>query len=103
MTENTKVWLHGLGAAFIGASSTSLSTILVAPDRFNMTTISGAWHLLVVALVSGAVAAAGYLSKSPLPALAPVLGPGDTATIKNPQIATDGTVTGTSATLTKGQ
>ena len=99
MTDTTKVWLHGLGAAAIGSSSSSLATILVAPDRFNLTSLQGFGHVCIVALVSGAVAAAGYLAKSPLPPL--VMGPGDIATLKNPSISPDGTISGDSATLTK--
>jgi hypothetical protein len=69
MTQNTRLWLHGLGAAFIGGGATSLSTVLVAPDRFNMTSLSGFEHLLTVAIVAGIVSAAGYLKQSPLPSL----------------------------------
>jgi hypothetical protein len=101
MTTTTRIWLHGLCAAFIGASSSSLATILVAPDRFNLTSLQGAGHLLVVSIVAGVVAAAGYLTHSPLPPLPPVLGPGDVATIQNPAISAEGAITGSSATLTK--
>jgi len=100
MTNNTRVWLHGLGAAAIGSSASSLATILVAPDRFNLTTLAGGGHVLMIAIVAGLVNAAAYLAKSPLPAL--VLQPGDKATMQDPTINPDGTITGSSATLTKG-
>lgn len=99
MTDTTRVWLHGLGAAAIGSSASSVATILVAPDRFNLTSLSGTGHVLMVAAVAGMVNAAAYLAKSPLPPL--VMGPGDVATLKNPSITPDGTISGTSATLTK--
>jgi len=69
MSNSTRLWLHGLGAAFIGGGATSLSTVLVAPDRFNMTSLSGFGHLVVVAIVAGIVSAAGYLKQSPLPTM----------------------------------
>lgn len=99
MTDTTRAWLHGLGAAAIGSSASSVATILVAPDRFNLTSLKGTADVFLVALVAGVVNAAAYLAKSPLPPLA--MGPGDTATMKNPSIAPDGTISGTSATITK--
>jgi hypothetical protein len=99
VTDNTRIWLHGLGAAAIGSSASSIATILVAPDRFNLTSLSGTGHVFMVAVVAGVVNAAAYLAKSPLPPL--VMGPGDVATLKNPSITPDGTISGSSATLTK--
>lgn len=69
LSDNTRIWLHGLGAAFIGASATSISTIVVAPAVFNLSSLSGAGHVVLVSAVSGCVSAAGYLAKSPLPPL----------------------------------
>jgi len=67
MSKNTRLWLHGLGAAFIGGAATSLATILVDSERFNIGTFLGLQHLAVVAVVAGIVSAAGYLKQSPLP------------------------------------
>lgn len=67
MSKNMRLWLHGLGAAFIGGAATSLATILVDSDKFNIETFLGLQHLAVVAIVAGIVSAAGYLKQSPLP------------------------------------
>lgn len=101
MTNNTRIWLHGLGAAAIGSSASSVATILVAPDRFNLTSLIGFGHVCMVAIVAGMVNAAAYLAKSPLPPL--VMGPGDVATLKDPTVMPDGTISGSSATLTKAK
>lgn len=98
MTDNTKVWLHGLLAAFIGATASSIGPMLVAPDRFNLTSGAGVRSVFLASIISGIVAAAAFLKQSPLP---PLIGPGDKATVLNPTIATDGTITGDSATLQK--
>lgn len=98
MTPNTKIWLHGLGAAFIGAAASSIGPMLVAPDRFNLTSVAGLRSVALASIISGVVSAAAYLKTSPLP---PLLGPGDKATVQNPIIGADGTITGDSATLTK--
>lgn len=99
MTDNTKVWLHGLGAAAIGASGSSVATVLVAPDKFNLTSWAGFGHLIIVSLAAGVINAGAYLAKSPLPAL--TLEPGDKVNVQNPVLANDGTLSGSSATLTK--
>ncbi|QEE30793.1 hypothetical protein FTW19_24005 [Terriglobus albidus] len=67
MPQNVRLWLHGLGAAFIGGAATSLATILVDSEKFNIDTLLGLQHLAVVAIVAGIVSAAGYLKQSPLP------------------------------------
>lgn len=67
VSTNTRAWLHGIGAAFIGAGATSLSTTFAAPTQFNFTTRLGLQHLAIVCLVSGIGAVATYLAKSPLP------------------------------------
>ncbi|QEE30790.1 hypothetical protein FTW19_23990 [Terriglobus albidus] len=69
MSKNMRLWLHGLGAAFIGGAATSLATILVDSEKFNIDTLLGLQHLAVVAIVAGIVSAAGYLKQSPLPAV----------------------------------
>jgi hypothetical protein len=98
MTNNTRVWLHGLIAAFISAFSTAASGAIALPTVFNFTH-DGVANMLKLSFVPAAVAVFTYLKQSPLPGL---IGPGDTATVKDPTIASDGTITGTSATLTKG-
>jgi len=69
VSQNTKVWLHGLGAAFLGALGSSIGTVAVAPDRFNVTSIAGVKNVIVSSLVSGILAVGLYLTKSPMPAL----------------------------------
>lgn len=63
--KNPTVWIHGLISALIGGCATSISTIVVAPDQFNLD--GGLANVGKVALVSGIVAAAMYLKQSPLP------------------------------------
>lgn len=98
MTDTTKVWLHGLGAAFVGAAASAIGPMLIAPDRFNLTSLAGLRSVFLASLISGGVAAAAFLRQSPLP---PLIGPGDKATVLNPTISSDGTITGDSATLQK--
>jgi hypothetical protein len=93
-----RVWLQGLIAAFISTFATSASGLIALPTVFNFTH-DGLINMGKMALVPAVVAVFSYLSKSPLPG---ILEPGDTATIKNPNIAPDGAISGTSATLTKG-
>jgi hypothetical protein len=69
MTQNTKIWLHGLGGAFVGAVGSSISNLVVAPDRFNMTSLAGVKNVLASATVSGVIAAGLYLKNSPVPSL----------------------------------
>lgn len=69
MSTNTRIWLHGLGAAFIGGAGTSLATIVVDSSKFNLTTLIGFGHVLIVAVVAGLISAGGYLKQSPLPSM----------------------------------
>jgi hypothetical protein len=92
MTTPTRVWLHGLGAAFIGASASSVGAILVAPDRFNLTTMSGLRNVILSSGLSGLSAAALYLKSSPLPPLE------TKTTVDNPKIASDGTASASKIT-----
>jgi len=70
---NTKVWLHGLAAAFIGGGASGftsgLASMGVDPEHFNIQT--GLSHVakLVAAtfLLSGTLMAFAYLKQSPLP------------------------------------
>lgn len=76
MTTNTRKWLKGLGAAFIGggasAVTSGLTSMGVAPDRFNMTDWAGVSRLLVLIaanfLISGILSMFFFLRQSPLPA-----------------------------------
>jgi len=59
------VWLRGLGAAVIGGISSSVTLLVVDPAHFNFQSgFTPLWH---TAVVSGLLAAAGYLKQSPLP------------------------------------
>jgi hypothetical protein len=69
VTDNTKVWMHGLGAAFIGAAASSLGAIMVAPDRFNLNSLMGLRNVVLASVFSGVSSAAAYLKASPLPPL----------------------------------
>jgi hypothetical protein len=98
LSAGTKVWLHGLIAAFISAFSTAASGAIALPTVFNFSH-DGLLNMIKLSVVPAMLAVFGYLKASPLPGL---IEPGDVATVKNPVIGTDGSITGTSATLTKG-
>ncbi len=97
LSTNTRIWLHGLIAAAISAFSTAASGAIALPTVFSFDK-NGLINMAKLSAVPAALAVFGYLKASPLPAL---IGPGDTATVKNPVISPDGNITGTSATLTK--
>lgn len=65
---NFRVWLHGVGAAFIGGFATA-GYSAIATLAFNhgwreaLETACGAW------IVAGVVSAMAYLKQSPLPPL----------------------------------
>lgn len=88
MNLKTRLWLHRLIAAFIGGGASALVTGLTsmgfAPDKFNLSDVSGALRLLGLMganfLVSGVLSVAFYLRQSPLPD-EPT---GNTETISNP-------------------
>ncbi len=60
-----KKWAKGLASAFIGAAANSITVVIVDPVNFNPVTQTK--KVLIVALVSGALAVALYLKQSPLP------------------------------------
>lgn len=99
MTSTTKAWVYGLGNAFIGAFATAASGAMALPTVFNFSH-DGIMNILKLTMAPALVAVFSYLQRSPLPPPS-VLGPGDTATVKNPVIAQDGSITGDSATLQK--
>lgn len=84
MNSKTERWLYGLGSAIIsgGASAvvSGLTSMGIAPDRFNLANLSGVGHLMELMLanfvVSAFLGAMFYLKQSPLPPES-----GDTTTI----------------------
>jgi hypothetical protein len=62
---NWQVWLKGLVSAAIGGAATAISTMIVAPEEFNLD--QGIGKVAAVAVVSAIVAAANYLKQSPIP------------------------------------
>lgn len=62
-------WLKGLISAVIGGAANSVTTMIVAPDDFNLQ--NGIGKLGTVAGVSALVSAAMYLKASPLPGVKP--------------------------------
>ena len=65
--RNKLLWLYGLVSATILGITHSVTPMLVAPETFNFN--GGLKKLLTIVIVSGALGAFTYLSKSPLPAL----------------------------------
>jgi len=70
--NNWQTWLKGLISAAIGGAATAISTMIVAPETFNLS--EGFTKLFQVSLVSAIVAAASYLKQSPLPSNEPETG-----------------------------
>lgn len=97
LSANTKLWLHGLFAAAITAFSTAASGVIALPTVFSFDK-NGLINMAKMAAVPTFLAVFAYLKQSPVPGL---VGPGDTASIKNPTISPDGTISGDSATLQK--
>lgn len=68
-------WLYSLCAAFIGGGASAITSgavaIGIAPDKFNINSWSGFWHVLgMIAanfIISGILSVAFYLRQSPLP------------------------------------
>lgn len=58
-------WARGLIGAFIQGGATTITVMLVDPQTFNIET--GLAKVGLVALVSGGLGAALFLSKHPLP------------------------------------
>lgn len=98
LTTQTRLWIHGLLAAFIGAFSTAASGAIALPTVFNFTH-DGVMNMLKLSLVPAMTAVFTYLKQSPLPNT--ILGAGDTVTLKNPTINADSSVTADSATVQK--
>jgi hypothetical protein len=64
---NFRTWLHGLGAAAIGAAATAGSAALAVPSAFNLTR-AGIGNFLKLLGIPALVAVFAYLKQSPLPA-----------------------------------
>jgi len=73
MRNTTRIWLHGLIAAFIGGGSSAVTAGAAAmgidPNTFNFSTGLGKIFKLIglVFLMAGAMSAFGYLKNFPLP------------------------------------
>ncbi len=67
MPTTWQAWLRGLIAAFISGGATSITTIAIDPDKFNVSTWTGFEHVLIGAAVAGFFGAALYLKQSPVP------------------------------------
>jgi hypothetical protein len=69
MSNNVKVWLHGIAGAFLGALGNGISNLLVDPQAYNLYTLAGLRKLALSSLISAAVAVGLYLKSSPVPQL----------------------------------
>jgi len=77
MKLNWSAWLYGLIGGFVGGGAGAIGAafggLMTDPDHFNPS--NGPHHILVLMgwtfLFSGAITAAAYLSKSPLPSVEP--------------------------------
>lgn len=68
--NSLKPWLHGLGAAVIGAAATAGSAALADPQQFNFSQFFSHHGLIQFAKLLGIpalLAAFAYLKQSPLP------------------------------------
>lgn len=99
LATSTKVWIHGVVAAFITAFSTAATGALALPTVFNFTH-DGLANMAKLTVVPALISVFGYLKASPLPP-ASNLQPGDTLNVQNPKIAPDSTITGDSAIIQK--
>lgn len=70
-------WLYSIGSAIIGGGAgavvSGISTMLIAPGQFNVTSWSGAFHVMSIMAINfvltGILSAFFYLKQSPLPPL----------------------------------
>jgi hypothetical protein len=65
---NWKPWLYSLISACIGAAASGVTSMVVAPESFNMTH-TGLIKLCEMCVANAILAAALYLKQSPLPGL----------------------------------
>lgn len=62
--RSIEFWLKGLIAAFIGGGATIVSSMVIAPDTFNIHDLKKLGQL---AIASGIINACMYLKQSPIP------------------------------------
>lgn len=62
--RSIEFWFKGLIAAFIGGGATIVSSMVIAPDTFNIHDLKKLGQL---AVASGIINACMYLKQSPLP------------------------------------
>lgn len=75
MSSRIERWLYGLGSAAIGggasAVTSGLTSMGIAPDKFNLQNLTGVGHLLELMaanfVISAVLSALFYLRQSPLP------------------------------------
>lgn len=75
MKTQVRKWLRGLGSAVIGGGASAvvsgLASMGIAPDKFNIASLTGVGHLFALMfanfLVSGFLSAMFFLKQSPLP------------------------------------
>jgi hypothetical protein len=70
MNQSLKIWLHGIGAAFISAFSTAASGTIALPAVFNFSH-AGLVNVAKLAVVPALMAVFAYLKTSPLPPVDP--------------------------------
>ena len=76
MSTRAQKWIYGMGSAFIGGGASAVTSGLTsmgfAPDKFNLSSLSGFGHVAALSLanfmVSGGLSVMFYLRQSPLPA-----------------------------------
>lgn len=65
MNASVKIWLHGLGGAFVGGAAAALSGAVSMPDTFNFTK-AGMLNMARIGIGAGFASAFLYLKQSPL-------------------------------------
>jgi hypothetical protein len=84
-----RLWLYGLGSAFIGGGSTALSTgatvSVIDPEKFNLSNPRPLFIAMVITFVaSGLTPFFAYLKQHPLPAIITVTTKETTSLQQNP-------------------
>lgn len=67
LSQNTKAWLKGIGAAIVGAAANGVLVVIVNPGTFDIFSVAGWKNIASVCGASVLIAAALYLKQSPLP------------------------------------
>lgn len=71
LSRNTKIWLHGLGAALVTGFSTAGGAFVVMPNVFNFGSREAIGNAVKIVVVPTALAVFAYLKTSPVPTLDP--------------------------------